>query len=265
MAGEMFPKINFNQMIGRLQSGESTTLNSTVPIVPPRVSTLEMRDNVPNVSNKATWYVVLSPRETRGIAGPFSLSDIKIMYKHEEINERTLCWKDGDKDWQQLVHHQKLKASLVHIPMVPPRIGSYNEELSTFDPHVELPPLLSDDKIKAIEVPDMSKHCYRCGNVATANVIGIEPPLPDLWKCRDEGGSTRSASEILPGFLWIGDSGSGKKGTIQGLSITLVINCTANMRNPQSELPHFRCRDIPIPAKPTKSLTQQEVWVYLSV
>ena len=252
----MFPKLNLNQMVGKLKNGDA----SIVPIVPPRVSNLEMWDNVPNVSNKPSWYVVLSPRETKGIAGPFSLLDIKRMYRHEEITEQTLCWHEGDRDWLKLMHHNKLKDSLVHVPMVPPCVGTYNEELNVFDPHIELPPLISDDKIKPIEVPDLNKHCYRCGNVATADIIGIEAPHPDLWKCREvEGGSTKNASEILPGFLWIGDSGSGKKGTIQNLNITLVINCAVNMRNIPSELPNFRCRDIPIPAKPAKSLTQQEV------
>jgi len=82
--------------------------------------------------------------------------------------------------------------------------------------------------------------------------------MPDLYKCRSEVGSTNNASEILPGFLWIGDASSSKRLTINNLGITLVINCTSNMKNLAAEVNIFRCRDGPIPEKPKKSLSQQE-------
>ena len=255
----MFPKINFDQLVGRLSPNKSSDVRGNmVPIMPPRTSNFEMLDGVPNVSNKESWYVIISPRETKGVAGPFSVNDLKRMFLHKEITDRTLCWEDGDNDWRQIIHHPVLKSKLISIPIAPPRVGTYNEELNVFDPTVELPPLISDEKLRHFELSKVDRYCFRCGNLATSHIIGTESLPPDLFKCREDVGSTRNSSEILPGFLWIGDASSAKKATIMQLGATLIINCTANMKSPQADLPNFRCRDLPVPEKPMKTLSLKE-------
>ena len=63
-------------------------------------------------------------------------------------------------------------------------------------------------------------------------------------------GSTPSASEIIPGFLWIGNAASAKSNPVNNLGITLVINCTSTLKNPAPRPPYYRCHDAPLDETP---------------
>ena len=81
-------------------------LGEQMPMVPLRkfqqkdgivVSTIDP-DTLPS------WYVVLSPRETVGAAGPFTINDLRIRFKAKEIHEKTLAWTNGNATWHELRH-----------------------------------------------------------------------------------------------------------------------------------------------------------------
>ena len=81
-------------------------LGEKMPMVPLRkfqqkegivVSTVDP-DTLPS------WYVVLSPRETIGAAGPFTVNDLRIKFKEKDIHEKTLAWCNGNATWHELRH-----------------------------------------------------------------------------------------------------------------------------------------------------------------
>ena len=50
------------------------------------------------------WYVVLSPREVKGAAGPFTVAELRDKFSTAEIHDRTLTWKNGNAKWHELKH-----------------------------------------------------------------------------------------------------------------------------------------------------------------
>lgn len=254
----MLPKISFNELAvktekavsNKAQLASSHVSSSTskrpekMPIIPPR---LTMPTNAaPQTNDKPSWYVVISPRETRGLAGPYSVLQLKQMFKVGEVNDRTLVWREGEDDWQQLVNQSLLRSQLINLPILPPRIGNYNAELAVFDPVVELPKKsLVDTAILLLE-NDTSRLCTHCGALATHQIPNHGEHIPDLFKCRDEVGTTDSASEILPGFLWVGDSNSSKHRSILTLGVTMLINISENLKSPPQQIPFFRCKEMPL-------------------
>lgn len=256
MSEDKFPRLRLESLASKVEISSMKRLN--IPIVPPRVENIGMLDRIPEVKNNPIWFVVMSPRENKGIAGPYTLPEMKNLYDHKEICDRTLCWSEGEKDWQQLMYHGVLRANMLTLPMLPPRITTYNEELNIFSPSIHLPPISSTEMIKPLPNLNASNYCYRCGNVAISHVLDVGETFPDLFKCLNPFGSTKNASEILPGFLWIGDSSSVKLQTIQSLEISLIINCTLNLVNPKPSPAQFKCRDAGIPEKPKKLLSAAE-------
>jgi hypothetical protein len=145
----MFPKLSFNQLSTNIQTFNKTknlsvnkevnenakSMTSVPPILPPRMSIDESIDIIPPINDdKPIWFVVMSPRETKGIAGPWSLNHLKHLYSHQEINDRTLCWTEGDSDWRQLLFQKNLRPKLLKLPIIPPKIISYEEEIEIFNP-----------------------------------------------------------------------------------------------------------------------------------
>lgn len=256
----MLPRLTFNQLALNIEKSVNAVSKDTasltrdkMPVIPPKGS-LETNGELPrNPDDVASWFVVMSPREIRGIAGPFSVPQLRQMYKYGELEDKTLLWSEGEDDWHQLIHQRILRPKLLQIPLLPPRIGSYNAELAVFDPIMKLP---SVSVIRgAASLPDfeLSKSCLKCGGIATIHLPMEGEQIPDIFKCLDEVGTTQYASEILPGFLWIGNSGSSKKRSLLKLGVTLLINCGDNMHNPFSNPPFYRCKDAPLKEKPLVS------------
>eukprot|EP00981_Chlorochromonas_danica_P009016 scaffold2421_cov171-Ochromonas_danica.AAC.6 len=245
-----------------LANGENSTASSsavprsaTMPLIPPR--TTPTVNTLLKSSEEPSWFVVISPRETRGLAGPLSVAQLKQMYKVGEITDRTLVWQEGEINWQQLVHHSFLRSQLIYLPLLPPRVGNYNAELSIFDPIVDVP-MTAAENLLPLEETNTTKACVQCGNLATVHNPTFNETIPDLFRCRQEVGTNEYASEVLPGFLWIGSSQAVKHRSIMTLRFTLIINCTKNMKNPQSRPPYFRCRYCPLKEAPEEMFSSLE-------
>ena len=59
---------------------------------------------------------------------------------------------------------------------------------------------------------------------------------------RDAAGSSNAASEVIPGFLWIGSSLSAKASVFYQMEFSLIICCGTELRNPAPKPPNYRCR-----------------------
>lgn len=228
-----------------------------MPIIPPRLTPVVT--SLPKGSGDTSWYVVLSPRESRGLSGPFSLNQLKQMYKSQDITDRTLVWKEGEEQWQQLINQSLLRSRLISLPIIPPRLGNYNKELAVFDPIVEMPSKKVIQRAVPLEGSSTDRTCVVCGNIAVAHIPGHGEQRYDLIKGRHEVGTNENASEILPGLLWVGSSGASKHKFLHLVGITLLINCTDNFKNPTPQAPYFRCKDLPMPEKPSTTFSDIEI------
>lgn len=264
-----FPRLSLGQLANEVTVATSKSLKTSgmkkvssdeplpkIPIIPPRLTPVVT--TLAKNSDDQSWYVVLSPREVRGLSGPFSITQLKQMYKSHDIYDSTLVWREGEQQWQQLVHQSLLRSQLINLPILPPRVGSYNAELAIFDPVAPLP----ESQLLELAVPlpqhTTDKYCAVCGSIAVAHIPGHKEQKADLSKGRSEVGATEFATEVLPGFLWIGSSAASKHKSLLNLGITLLINCTDNMKNPAEQPPYFRCKDIPLREKPSQSLSEHE-------
>jgi hypothetical protein len=183
---------------------------------------------------------------TTSLVGPFALEKLQAMYKSGEITNSTLFWREGEDDWKKLQYIKSLKRMIVQLPVLPPRIGSYDAERQVFDPLVEMPTLKGIKDAVMLGEYDLTKSCAFCGAIAVAHIPTDKSSLPDLNKCRVEIGSTNDAAEILPGFLFVGSQSSSKMRSLKRLGITLIINSTDNLVNPDPKPPFYRCRDAPL-------------------
>jgi hypothetical protein len=243
------------EVIAKKFTRDENKSHSSMPLVPPKLT--ETVNVVLKSAEAPSWYVVLSPRETRGISGPLSVAQLKQMYKVGEITDGTLVWQEGESNWQQLVHHSFLRSQLIYLPVLPPRVGSYNAELALFDPIIDIPCQVAEQVVPLEEV-SATKACQQCGNIATMNCLGVGEQMPDLFKCRNEVGTNEYASEILPGFLWVGSAQAVKYRSLTTLGFTLIINCTKNMKNPQPQPPQYRCKYCPLDESPSENFTEDD-------
>jgi hypothetical protein len=210
---------------------------------------------------------VLSPRDKRGICGPFSVPQLRRMYKSGEISNTTLFWAEGEEDWQQLMYQRTLKPKVLQLPVLPPKVGTFNAERAVYDPIVAAPPVEQLEEAEDLAGFDITKSCFKCGSMAVAHIrsaIASKPP-PDLFKGRTEIGTTEFTAEILPGLLWVGQAAAAKQRALLRIGITLLFNCTTNMKGPQSQPPAFRCREAPMRDGPKQSFTEDERNEYLAL
>jgi len=251
----MLPRVNLSQLSEAVENSPYFVQNikspapppSQFPAIPPKLTAQNITEPS-DPDETASWYIVLSPRETRGTTGPFSVPQLQRMYKSGEVTNTTLFWAEGEQEWQQLMYQRTLKPKLLQLPILPPKVGTYNAELAVYDPVVKAPAHEILDAAEELPGFDITKSCFKCGSMAVAHIpsaIG-NAKAPDLFKGRQEGGSTEHTSEILPGFLWIGSSAAAKQRAILRLGITLAFNCTDSMKGPTSQPPAFRVRDAPL-------------------
>ena len=148
------------------------------------------------------------------------------MYKHGAINDFTLMWREGDRDWEQLLYQRLLRPMLLQQPVVPPAVGVFKTEQEVYDPIIEIPELselnATSESVIPLNEPDMTRYCFKCGNIAVAQIRPADrsqlEKLPDYYAARqnqglsaDFVGSTNFASECLPAFLWIGSFEAARK------------------------------------------------------
>lgn len=171
------------------------------------------------------------------------------MYKYGEISDNNLLWQEGLRAWQQLCYIHSLRFRLLQLPRVPPRLNAASAD-GVFNPVPEIPSVAQVALLKGLADMPLYRTCERCGAAAVGHTVGLGETIPDLYALRSDVGSTSRASEIIPGFLWIGGVDSSKKTSIAELRTTLIINCTKNQKSPQPRPPFFRCKVIPLKERP---------------
>lgn len=263
----LLPRVNLSQLSEAVENSHYFVQSIAVPAlsaskfpaIPPKLTAQNTTEPTDPDENES-WYVVLSPRETRGTTGPFSIPQLQRMYKSGEVTNTTLFWAEGELEWQQLMYQRTLKPKLLQLPIFPPKVGTYNAELAVYDPVVKGPAIETLDEAEVLPGFDITKSCFKCGSMAVAHIPNAmsHARAPDLFKGRQEGGSTEHTSEILPGFLWVGSAAAAKQRAILRLGITLVFNCTTNMKGPNSQPPAFRVRDAPMGESPKSTFTESE-------
>jgi len=209
-----------------------------------------------NMDEIPSWFAVLSPREERGVAGPFSTTELRKMYRFGEIHDNTLFWKEGLKNWQALMFIRTLRFQLLTVPIVPPKIGVAGD---SNNPVAALPKDMEIKAFHALRDAPLYKSCSRCGGVAIGHTKGLGEQIPDSFSIFDDVGSTPLATEIIPGFLWLGNAASSKLKHINELEITLLVNCTKEIQNPTPKPPYFRCQSIGLADKPKKPPSMEEL------
>ena len=80
------------------------------PLIPPKKKTKDPPILSIDVEDDALlWYYVESPREIKGTSGPFSVNNLRDLYKIGDISDNTLVWKDGLNKWELLKDLPTLK------------------------------------------------------------------------------------------------------------------------------------------------------------
>lgn len=232
-------------------------LRAKAPAVPPKLKSELLQVPDLNMDEIPSWFAVLSPREERGVAGPFSTTELRKMYRFGEIHDNTLFWKEGLKNWSQLMFIRQLRFQLLTVPVVPLKIGALNANSN--NPVALLPKDMEIKAFHALRDAPLYKSCARCGGVAVGHTKGLGEQIPETFSIYDEIGSTPLATEIIPGFLWLGNAASSKLKHINELEITLLVNCTKEIQNPSQKPPYFRCQSIGLADKPRKPPSMEEL------
>jgi hypothetical protein len=223
-----------------------------IPLVPPKQHASSLFDKLYDPDNVNSWYFVqdintsasselIEDVRPHSIIGPKSVNDLRKLYKYKEIEDSTLMWSDGMSNWIELSRLHGLRFRLLNVPPVPPK--SVKKEADNI--------VLSHTDFEKFTNISMDKKCCKCGGVAVGHMKNSGEQLPDFISMREEVGvSSKVASEIIPGFLWIGNSSASRKGTVGALQFTLLINCTDNLKGPESNPPYYRCVDLPMQESP---------------
>jgi len=180
-----------------------------IPLIPPKTLEFKGKFDFNEEEENASWYYVQSPREKNGAVGPFPLADLRNLYKIGDIGDTTLMWQEGLEQWDQLKDLPTLRHKLVYLPLIPPRLGSTFED-ATVNPIMNPPAAHIAAKFEDINQYRVAHSCSRCGNFASNHVQDDENILPAFGFIRSEIGSSKEFSEIIPGFLFIGNSSSSR-------------------------------------------------------
>lgn len=235
------------------------------PVIPPRGLT-EVFKMPEDPSEEAVWFRVLTPREIKGIDGPYSEVELKDLYKSGNLKDTTMLWKEGERDWKQLLLLKDLRPRLLQMPLIPPRIGTNDPfagvddgeftvdkkvDAQAYNPIVHLPTGTEIENLKPLSVIPLNDTCSRCGSFAVGHLQGhgrTEVDMVSLRKMKEYPKDL--VSEIIPGLLYIGHSGAAKLNPLLEMNISLIINCTNNLANPPDRIPYYRGKTIPLKDKP---------------
>jgi hypothetical protein len=139
-----------------------------IPAIPAKIKIVPLKiSDIPEVE-KQQWFVVLSPREIKGVKGPLSVNELRDLYRYKNINDSTMMWRDGMKDWKQLMYMDSVKHEMVQHPVVPKK--SIGNEMFNVLP--EIPKFSQSEKIQNIQSYDLRYCCGRCGAPAVGHTPG---------------------------------------------------------------------------------------------
>eukprot|EP01041_Mallomonas_annulata_P006522 gene6522-13185_t len=215
--------------------------------------------------NQTKWFYIKSPREIHGVIGPKSTKDLRTALKSGAIKENTLIWAHGLENWQKLKSTPELWNHVFELPPIP-----FKEEM-------QLNPINKPSGLESFIGPGLTSRmptklltdtfrwnsdwsCSVCGNHAVHYTKGTGDFMPCLEGIRSPAGSTENATEIIPNFLWIGNASTGRSRTLEGMRITLAINCSHDMRTLDSKIPMYRCKEIPLHEDPKSEEVNHETY-----
>ena len=241
-----------------------------VPLMPPKNTTTAGFVIPQDTKDRHIWFRILEPREHKGFDGPYCESDLRFMYKKGDIDDDTMLWSEGRRDWEQLLYMNDLRPRLLVVPMLPPRISQAkgkDAKYEAFNPIITAPEPGDASGAKPLDpflnVNTMNMHtcCSRCGSIAVGHMPGVGEAKVDMLGLRQSLSFQNKdmASEVVPGIVWCGNSSAAKLNPLVDHGITLVINCTNNLGNPKEQLPYFRCKTIPLKDKPSSSTLNEEL------
>ena len=164
------------------------------------------------------------------------------MYKYGDISEGTLLWQQGQLNdigheiWLPLGEIITLKYKVVNVPELPGKI----EESSTSKKKNPIPTPVGDAaraSIRPLDDFSINRSCARCGGVADPFIpLRLDKEnreiIPEMSQLRSAAGSTKAASETIPGYLWIGDSQANKASVFYQMQFSLILCCCDELRNP---------------------------------
>lgn len=191
---------------------------------------------------------------TREISGPHSIHTLKRMYKYEEIDDSTLIWEKNQDDWRPIGEMFILQTEIHKLPLLQSVMDS--EEIAKkkklTDPIIEAPDFTQtvngeDVELKNFDSFDVALYCQVCSAVAVSHSRTFgEQNVPYLISSNENlvyHKTSEKVSQIIPGFLWIGNSKSSDYQDFNRLAITLLVNGASELKNPPPHPPYFRCRD----------------------
>mgnify|MGYP006080630991 CR=1 FL=1 len=87
-----------------------------IPVIPPRGINSGF-SHPEDHKTRALWFRIMSPREIKGIDGPYSEEELKHLYKKGELNDDTMMWSEGQRDWEQLLFLKELRPRLLQVSL----------------------------------------------------------------------------------------------------------------------------------------------------
>ena len=250
--------------------GDDTTVSkeNDFPVIPPRGLT-EIFKLPDDPAEDAVWFRVLTPREIKGIDGPYSENELKDMYKMGQLKDSTLVWREGEKDWKQVLFQKELRPRLLQLPLLPPRMGSSDpfadlpdesaeykadkqqDVARAYNPIISLPKGGEIENLQPLYSIPMNNLCTRCGAFAVGHLAGIGRSEVDMVMLRRiKEYPVDLMSEVIPGFLYIGHAAAAKLNVLLEMNISLVVNCTNNLANPPDRVPYYRGKVVALKDKP---------------
>jgi len=85
-----------------------------IPVIPPR-GINQGFSHPSDERDRARWFRIMSPRELKGIDGPYSEGELRHMYKKGELGDDTMMWSEGQRDWEQLLFLKELRPRLLQV------------------------------------------------------------------------------------------------------------------------------------------------------
>jgi hypothetical protein len=229
-------------------SSRNLTEPHKVPLIPPKPQYFDL-DLPLDHDKSAKWFIVQTPREIKGVGGPFTIDQMKNFYRQGDIDDTTLVWEENSEDnWIQLRYHNELRGKLIQFPPIPSKV-SYHVDDSAKEGGLETTSLNGKVDLLGFQPEN---YCSACGGIAITNLPHAGEQDPDISTLSTLVGSTELASEVLPGFLFIGNFASSKMNSLTKLKIKLSINCTSEMPNSQEIPSYCRLKTFPLHDRPKK-------------
>jgi len=209
-----------------------------IPPMPPKSMITPSADGL-EYGEQRSWYYIKSPREVYGATGPHIAEELKFMYETGDITDKTLAWRDGLPEWNEVQKIPMLRGIVHGLPKTPLKT-QLDTNVSTINDDIDSN---AAKRVIPLKTFQTDLWCGKCrGNLATCHIPGMGEQDPDIGMLRHNIGSTATVREIMPGYLFIGDKDTAKLSTIIPSGISLVLNCTENLKNPAARPPHYRCQ-----------------------